>query len=139
MSAEIDCYKLSRNRDDILEQSFSVAPGGAGFISYSENVKLVTQCEKENKRCSVLITGQNPMVRLALILHKDKNDYDGEWISFKANKPIWIEGDQRLFILFKKYIGKDAYNKRISIYLDKDDSSYKDPIGSPEDRTLMPV
>jgi len=133
MSLEVDCYKLKRQQGSVLEESFSISSGQFGCIQFLRNIRLLVRHEEEGRSGNVLIAGQNPRLRLSIMLYRDNNDEKGKIVFLdEPNMPIWLEGDQILSIATRRRPYKALFDQEVLIYLGSDDDSDDLPVNAPD-------
>lgn len=133
MMLEVDCYKLRRQTEDVLEESISVAPGGLGFVSFLRNIRLMVQCEKGSKSGNVIIAGNNPRLRLSITRYQNDCDEKGNSICPENfNSPIWLEGEQFLVFSTRKQPFTKLFDRKVLIYFGSDDDSENLSVGAPD-------
>lgn len=137
MSVEVECYSVKRQREDILEQSVSVAPGSLAPISFLDNIRLVTFCDDSNTAGSIWIGGKNPERYVSVILYENEDDDEGRPVFVDPDLPVVrITAEQELYIYSRKKPKKEVF-----VCLESDDDEDEEIMtDSPEDsKFLVPV
>ena len=95
MSVETEMYVIKNKKEDDLEDSFSVYPGGFEKTKFlGGNVDLVIFCDVDNTKGTVWILADEKSREVNAIKYRNDEDIEGEEVS--VDKPIKIQREETL-------------------------------------------
>ena len=129
MSVETEMYVIKNKKEDDLEDSFSVYPGGFEKTKFlGGNVDLVIFCDVDNTKGTVWILADEKSREVNAIKYRNDEDIEGEEVN--VSKPIKIQGEETLSVFNRRGEERQAY-----IFFDleedlEDDSPFEIPTDS---------
>ena len=127
MSVETEMYVIKNKKEDDLEDSFSVYPGGFEKTKFlGGGVDLVIFCDVDNTRGTVWILADEKSREVEVVKYRDDEDIEGEEVN--VDKPIKIQGEETLSIFNRRGEERQAY-----IFFDLEEGEDDSPFEIPTD------
>ena len=127
MSVETEMYVIKNKKEDDLEDSFSVYPGGFEKTKFlGGGVDLVIFCDVDNTRGTVWILADEKSREVEVVKYRDDEDIEGEEVN--VSKPIKIQGEETLSIFNRRGEERQAY-----IFFDLEEGEDDSPFEIPTD------
>jgi len=129
MSVETEMYVIRNKKEDDLEDSFSVYPGGFEKTKFlGGGVDLVIFCDVDNTKGTVWVLTDEKSREVDAVKYRDDEDIEGEEVN--VSKPIKIQGEETLSVFNRRGEERQAY-----IFFDleedlEDDSPFEIPTDS---------